>query len=256
MIRYISIIVINIMMIMSVIGCAPNTVEVENEEVIEDISAEVNEIDLQDEQKNDSIDALEDEIEEEDISIERTKIELSSEKQREINIFLSNFTEVFFLDFEDQPSNEILINFGVRHNYINNWRAMEVRADYGFLDKSKVERSVKRFFDLDLQHKKTDQYDFDGNHYIIRLADGETLPMAVVQEMYDNNDGSYTVYFDEVFSYDLLDYSITPHKLPTEINKDPDRIWMGDSKQAIVERHNFEGKFVYKLIEYKTIPQN
>ena len=76
--------------------------------------------------------------------------------------------------------------------------------------------------------------------------------MAVVTEMYNDN-GRYSVYFNEVFTDELLDYSITQQKLQEEIKNNPDFISLGDSKKAIVERHDFEGKSRYKLIEYVTI---
>lgn len=190
---------------------------------------------------------------EEDIEIEKKRIELSVKAQREINLFLSNFTEVFFLDFKGEPSNKMLINFGVRHNDINNFDAIKVEGYHGFLDKSVVERSIYRFFDLDIKHQKTETYDFDGTNYIIRLASGAPVHMAVVQEMHDNNDGTYTVYFDEVFSNEFLDYSLNPKELEEEIKNNPDRTEIVAFKKAIVERHNFEQKSIYKLLEYVTV---
>lgn len=191
-----------------------------------------------------------------DNDIDKEKVELSAEAQKEINLFLSNFTEVFFPDFEEKPSDEILINFAVRHNFINNFDAFEhskSNSGEGFLNKSVVERSIDRFFDLDVQHQKTEIYDFDGSKYIIQFASGAPAHMAVVQEMYDNNDGSYTVYFDEVFSHEFLDYSLTPRELEEEISNHPDRTEIIDSKKAIVERHEFEGKSIYKLLKYVTV---
>ena len=199
--------------------------------------------------------AFEDETIQDD-HIDKEKIELSTETQREINLFLSNFTEVFFQDFKENPSDKILIDFAVRHNDINNFDTIEVKDHYGFLSKFVVERSIDRFFNLDIQHQKTDTYDFDGTSYIIQLASGAPANMAVVQEMYDNGDGNYTVYFDEVFSHELLDYSLTPKELEQEINNNLDRTQVVSSKKAIVTRHNFEGKSIYKLLEYVTMDNN
>jgi len=262
--RYIGAMIIFIIIIMTAGGCSFGSVENESSSKVNDInkttesaveneSSEVHTSDTKYEDEN-SMNDLDNGVEiRKDIDVEQEKIELSSERQREINIFLSNFTEVFFPDFDGDLSNEILIDFGVRHNDINNFNAIKVKDSYGFLDKSVVERSVKRFFNLRVQHQKTTAYDFDGNNYIIRLASGGPVHMAVVQEMYDNKDGSYTVYFDEVFSNELIDYSITPQKLKEEIDNNSDIAEIVASKKAIVKRHDFEGKSPYKLLKYVTI---
>lgn len=251
---------------MSLTGCSSNTVKSEDPDKVDDINhiaeslsedkpSEIDAANIQHEDEN-NVNISNDEAETtKDISIKGEKIELSPEEQKEINIFLSNFTEISFLDFKGKPSNDILIDFAIWHNDINNFKAFEIKGNYGFLDKAIVERSIKRFFGLNVQHQKTGGYDFDGNNYIIPMATGGVFPMAVVQEMYDNNDGSYTVYFDEVFTNESLDYSITPQKLQEEIKSNPDIASLGDSKKAIVERHNFEGKSRYKLIEYVTISE-
>ncbi|TCO79341.1 hypothetical protein [Marinisporobacter balticus] len=133
-------------------------------------------------------------------------------------------------------------------------KALEIKEkEYnGYLDKSHVEKSVKKYFDLSVKHEKTEQYGFDGNNYIIQLADGEILPMAVVSEMYDNKDDTYSVYFYEVYT-ELLGYDTTPVKLKEEIKKYPDEISMGHQIKAVVSRRDFEGKCIYKLLEYSTI---
>lgn len=188
----------------------------------------------------------------EEVIIQPEKMILSAKQQKEINIFLSNFTETFFDGFTKTPSNEQLIDFGVRHNDINNYKLIKTKENNGYLNKSHVERSVKKYFDLSVKHEKTEAYGFDGNNYIIQLADGEMLPMAVVSKMYDNKDGTYTAYFYEVYS-DLLDYNTTPEKIKEKTKEYPEEISMGDYMKAVVSRHDFEGKKIYKLLEYSIV---
>lgn len=45
----------------------------------------------------------------------------SKDEQEKMNIFLSNFTEVYLEDFTDKVHNEQLIGFGVLHSYFNNY---------------------------------------------------------------------------------------------------------------------------------------
>ncbi|MDR5659492.1 hypothetical protein RH915_08305 [Serpentinicella sp. ANB-PHB4] len=182
------------------------------------------------------------------------QMSLDQEAQREINIFLSNFTEVFFPDYIETPLTENLINFAVRHQHINNSNAIKSSSESdGSLHKDRVAWSVDRFFGLNVSHQRTDQYDFDGTYYKVLFANGEPLPMAVVQEMYDNGDNTYTVYFNEVFSHDLLDYRVTPADLEKALEQNPERIWMGDAKKAVVTRHYFNGENAYKLLAYTTL---
>jgi outer membrane murein-binding lipoprotein Lpp len=183
----------------------------------------------------------------------KEKVTLSTAQQKEINTFLSNFTEVFFSDYTEEPSNEAMIDFAVRHNDINNPKLMQIKEYSGHLDKTHVERTVKKYFGRTVKHVRTQNYEFDGTNYVIQLADGEMLPMAVVEEMFDHKDGTYTVYFLEAFSFDYLHYGMTPQMLQDEMKKYPDEIEIGNKKKAVVQRHDFEGKSIYKLLEYVTI---
>jgi len=183
---------------------------------------------------------------------ERKKMELSPDQQREVNIFLSNFTEVFLQDFDSEPANEMLIHFGVMHNNWNNFNSINIKGDYGYLNKSTVSRSVDRFFGLEVKHQKTEQYGFDGSNYAIRMASGGMLPFAVVYELYDNEDGTLEAFFYEAFywgEYFELDLYAT---LPKELNENVD-MEIIRKKRAIVTRHDFEGKNPYKLLSYTTV---
>ena len=57
------------------------------------------------------------------------EVSLSTEEQKKINIFFSNFSEAGLEPFKsDQITDEMLINFGVIHSYINNRKSFE-KAD-------------------------------------------------------------------------------------------------------------------------------
>lgn len=184
-------------------------------------------------------------------------MELSKEGLKEINIFLSNFTEVYLGDFSDELDNDSLINFAVRHTDINNFEAINIDGHTGYLDKSIVERNIKKYFgdDVHVEHSKTERYKFNGNSYEIIMADGDIAPMAIVSEMYDSEDGTYIVFFKEIRAYDVdvLDYSSSVEDVENALVKTPDEIDIISLKRAVVKRHNFEGKERYMLIKYETI---
>ena len=122
-----------------------------------------------------------------------------------MSTFLSNFTEQGFYDFDvkksgdddtlhlGDPSNADLIRFGIRHNYINNFKSRikkctKKNCEYGSLviDAKFVEESVKKYFDIDLKHHSVDEsdppYHFDGKLYHFEGADGEATYYADVKK--------------------------------------------------------------------------
>ncbi|MBO4334403.1 MAG: hypothetical protein J5846_01020 [Desulfovibrio sp.] len=128
-----------------------------------------------------------------------------------MSTFLSNFTELGFMDFDvkkdgnddllhlgDDPSNPDLIRFGIWHNYINNAKSRikpcPIKGcEHGSLviDAKFVAESVKKYFDIDLKHRSVDQSDppyiFDGKLYHFEGADGEAVYYAEVKQATQEN---------------------------------------------------------------------
>ncbi|MBQ7215363.1 MAG: hypothetical protein IJS39_05205 [Synergistaceae bacterium] len=113
-----------------------------------------------------------------------------SEKAR-MGTFISNFTEAGIYDIDiDTISMEELAHFGVRHNYINNFKSRIKRCPkkncpYGdlIIDKKYVAESVKKYFALNLDHTSTGEENYDGKVYHFELADGERPYYADVHEV-------------------------------------------------------------------------
>ena len=103
----------------------------------------------------------------------------TTEKAR-MGTFISNFTEADMYDIDiDTISMEELVNFGIRHNYINNFKSRVKRCPkkdcpYGTLiiDKKYVAEAVKKYFALELDHTSTDYANYDGKVYHFYTADG------------------------------------------------------------------------------------
>ena len=123
-----------------------------------------------------------------------------------MSTFLSNFTELGFYDFDvkksgdddvlhlgGDPSAPDLIRFGIRHNYVNNFKTRikkcsKKNCEHGSLtiDAKFVAEAVKKYFDIDLKHRSVDQsdppYHFDGKLYHFEGAAGEAVYYAQVKE--------------------------------------------------------------------------
>ena len=114
-----------------------------------------------------------------------------------MSTFVSNFVEVRFPDFDMQkgeaPPNSALIRFGIGHNLINNRESRikfcpQESCTHGSwnIDAKFVAESVKKYFDLDVQHRSVSgddgrsRFHFDGKSYHFEVSDfdsgGDAMP--------------------------------------------------------------------------------
>ncbi len=114
---------------------------------------------------------------------------------KRMSTFLSNFTELGFMDFdaevltnEDDPAD--MIRFGIWHNYINNYKSRIARCkkkncEWGSLviEGKYVTESIKKYFGVD--YKKLASvtesdlpFYYDGTYYHFEGADGEAVYYA------------------------------------------------------------------------------
>lgn len=138
--------------------------------------------------------------------------DFSKAKLKLMSTFLSNFTELGFMDFDvkkdgnddvlhlgGDASNPDLIRFGIWHNYINNHKSRikpcPVKdCTHGSLviDAKFVADSVKKYFVINLKHKSVDHTDppyyFDGKLYHFEGADGEAVYYAEVKQATQEDD--------------------------------------------------------------------
>ena len=116
----------------------------------------------------------------------------SADELRRMSVFISNFTETGMYDFNtDSLSDNELANFGIWHNYINNFKSRIQRCpdktcNYGSLivDKSYVAESVRKYFDLAIDHRNVDDEPYrhyDGRVYHFEGADGECVYAKVYE---------------------------------------------------------------------------
>lgn len=110
----------------------------------------------------------------------------SSSELKRMSIFVSNFTEVGMMNFRvDDLSDSELANFGIWHNYRNNYKSRiqhckNKNCPYGSLiiDKSYVAESVRKYFNREIHHQTpSNSYGsyghYDGRVYHFEGASGE-----------------------------------------------------------------------------------
>jgi len=148
----------------------------------------------------------------------------TAEEMRRMGVFLSNFTELGFMTFdagdltnENDPAD--MIRFGIRHNYINNFRSRiaQCRVNncrWGSLtiEGKHVTESIKKYFDVNFtRHTSvTDSdppYHYDGTRYHFQGADGEAIFYARVDKAVQNSSGQI-VMTGELYDSDNKDHII------------------------------------------------
>ena len=137
--------------------------------------------------------------------------QFGKDEMKRMSVFVSNFTEQGLYDFDVELESDgmlwlggldaasDLIRFGIRHNYINNFkirikRCTEQNCKHGSftLDGKFVQESVKKYFGLDVKNRSVMDSDlsyyFDGKLYHFDGADGEAVYYAEVTSASRNGD--------------------------------------------------------------------
>lgn len=111
---------------------------------------------------------------------------------KRMSTFVSNFTEAGMYNFNtDSLSDNELADFGIWHNFINNFksrieRCPERNCPYGsfVIDKSYVAESVRKYFDREINHRNVDDKryrHYDGRSYHFEGASGESVQARVYE---------------------------------------------------------------------------
>lgn len=150
----------------------------------------------------------------------------TSEEQRRVNLFLSNFSEQpCFSSYNSSTTDDELIDFAYLYNKINAHERIEYkrletqRVDSCRISQQYVDNTLNYFFGRTVSHPQTNQMNRDGydagrygylgysdGYYYWIAADGESYNrMTVADKMYREGDGSYIVDFT-VYSIDLETY--------------------------------------------------
>lgn len=121
---------------------------------------------------------------------------LTTEKQKVLNTFFSNFAEAYLENFKqaDGISNDELIRFGIMYNYINNRKRFTQLDEYNVkIKKEFVEETAKYYFDKPVaSHKSIEGVGYNEGFYSIPLADGESLTFAQVEKISDLGNSNFS----------------------------------------------------------------
>lgn len=175
--------------------------------------------------------------------------DFSPEQTKKMSVFLSNFTELGYLDFdradilnENDPAD--MIRFGIWHNYVNNYKSRIApcrtkECGWGSLTikGAHVRESVKKYFDYDIRKLVTVEqsdppYHLEGDVYHFEGADGELTHFARVEKAVKRNDG--TVFMEGV----LYNAEDAKEKLGTFKAVARPHTWNGKPTWAIMSLHS------------------
>lgn len=227
-----------------IVGCGDNQVQAQNpvlpvvKESTQDSSAQkVNSV-----QKNE--DALVTAVKE---------VQLSKDEIRKLNIFFSNFSEVYLEPFEkDNISNQQLIQFGFYHNYKNNWDLLKFEDSSVKIDGKHVEGSVNYFFGKSVKHESVDENLVfkDGNYYH-PPAFGDPLPFSQVKELIDLGGDYYLACVDNYnFKIPPFDTEMFYNPIDEWYDKYKDSVMLIGRIKATIKKVIDDNNTRYILIDY------
>jgi hypothetical protein len=134
----------------------------------------------------------------------------SKDDLKKMSTFLSNFTELGFMNFTTRemtnPQDPAdMIRFGIGHNYVNNYKSRIKKCTakscpHGSLmiEGRYVSESIKKYFDVDYSKLASvmdsdPPYYYDGKNYHFEGADGEAVWYARVDEAKADSSGQVTM---------------------------------------------------------------
>jgi hypothetical protein len=171
-----------------------------------------------------------------------TKITVNEATIKRMSVFLSNFTELGFweIDSPTAMAREDLVRFGIHHNYVNNFKSRIVnkKSRHGDLaiEAKWVAESVKKYFDLKLEHGRVMESDppyfYDGKLYHFYGADGEAVYHARVREVFKLPDGTLAMK-GELYNADDKDDATYPF-------------------EAVAKPYQFGGKDTWSIVSLHT----
>jgi hypothetical protein len=179
----------------------------------------------------------------------------SAQELKKMSVFLSNFTELGFMNFDVQKDGgeglhlgaaralPKLIHFGIWHNYHNNFSSRITHCTEGCphgslrIKARYVAASVKKYFDLPVQHQSVPAppmpYYFDGNDYHFEGADGEVAYLAQVEKVVENADGTV--------------------RMTGYLYNAEDKTERSGTFEALAKAQNVNGKKTWAILSLKTV---
>lgn len=133
---------------------------------------------------------------------------LTSEQKKDLNVFLSNFSEAFFKYYDaDNINTNDLISFAFIHDKINNSKLIRYKDSNMGISAERVNETLNKYFGKSIVNESTNDWQYDGECYWMGGADGESYDyFSVALNLVDLNNGTYRVDFNTYYAgYDSMD---------------------------------------------------
>jgi len=172
---------------------------------------------------------------------------LSAAETRKLNTFFSNFSEARMARFTPVSlSDEALLSFAMKHNYINNFKSLKQSTDQlsVLVPATLIDRTTTKYFGRTL-------HAHSGAPYSVLMADGEPLPFSQIRTL--------TALDDHRYQADGLVYlpggpdPIDIHANPNIWNKDGVEVETIGRFTAIIKKETTDGGERWILTEYAVI---
>ncbi|MBS1186010.1 MAG: hypothetical protein H6R04_28 [Burkholderiaceae bacterium] len=178
----------------------------------------------------------------------------SPEEIKKLNIFLSNFSEVFMQPFTSSNlNNSEMIRFSVAHNYQNRERLFEKLPDDAKvrIKASHVAESAQKYFGRKIaQHQSAGEYEYRNGYYYLMPASGEMQQFSQATQIRHLGGNRYAVDVNVYAASSGWVGSITgtPESWQRESGEVPELSYK--MKAIVAKNTGGDGKAPYILLEY------
>ena len=183
--------------------------------------------------------------------------DMSAEEAREVNIFLSNFSEAYYVpEPECYSPEEALIDFAFIHCKINSYEKILYEEDYMGITATDVDAVLNRFFGKTVAHKTpkdNQQWIYRDGKFLTPAADGEsygTFSIATQVRLYDN--GNYEVAFNVYNDREIGGGDVITDKTIYSLaaDKASEKYALTGHGAAVLKPKKYNGKDTYELVSY------
>jgi len=188
------------------------------------------------------------------------------DEREKLNTFISNFAEIEFPDYDSNNYEESqLINFLILHNYANNNGNIEVSKNHNIkLYANIVQKNTARFFNKSVNMIDTDIVEYDNsdnafysttyklnsNNQYSKLSYNEYYSLAVIDSMYEQEDGTYSLEFT-IYKSDLkLNKSFYSYSSNDALNNN--NLSVIRHGEAVICDYYVDSINKYQLLSYRT----
>jgi hypothetical protein len=165
---------------------------------------------------------------------------LEPAQKRNLNTFFSNFSEANVQSFKKNTlSDDVLLNFGLMHNYINNFKSLKKSKDgqSAIIPAAFIDKATIKYFGIKTS-KRLEEY------YTVPLASGEAYTFSQISRLVNMG--------DNLFQAEGVIYSTSsggtpnPHGTPEEWKKKGEDVARIGAFSAIIKAESER----YILLEY------